>query len=204
MTKIIYESVKGLQSLGIDDVFLKNRKVFLVGEVNDESCNELIKKLLYLEMENDTLPITLFINSPGGDVSSGLAVYDTIRLMKSPITAIVTGIAASMGAIIMLACDKNRRLILPSGKVMIHDCSFRKHDIGGKKPYEIEEELNQLKHTNDRLVKIIAECTGKTKKEVTKVTKYDSYFDAKEAVEFGLVADVITQDTVASILRKGE
>ncbi len=112
MANVILESVRGLSPIPIEDVFLRDRKIFLVGEVNDESCNELIKELLYMEAEDDTKPITLFINSPGGDVGSGLAVYDTIRLLKSPVTAVVTGIAASMGSIILLACDADKRLML--------------------------------------------------------------------------------------------
>ena len=108
MANVILESVRGLSPIPIEDVFLRDRKIFLVGEVNDESCNEL----LYMEAEDDTKPITLFINSPGGDVGSGLAVYDTIRLLKSPVTAVVTGIAASMGSIILLACDADKRLML--------------------------------------------------------------------------------------------
>ncbi len=203
MSNVIFESVNGFQPIPIDSVFLKDRKIFLVGEVNDESCNEMIKELLYMESEDNTLPITLFINSPGGEVGSGLAVYDTIRLMKSPVTAVVTGIAASMGSIILLACDSDKRLMLPSSKIMIHDCSWGRHEMGGKKPFEIEEELNQLKNTNERLVNIIAERCGKTVKEVSKVTKSDSYFGAEEAIEFGLASAVVTPENFDLLVKKG-
>ncbi|MBO4375242.1 MAG: ATP-dependent Clp protease proteolytic subunit [Lachnospiraceae bacterium] len=199
MANVIYESVRGLSAIAIEDAFLRDRKIFLIGEVNDESCNELIKQLLYMEAEDDSKPITLFINSPGGDVGSGLAVYDTIRLLKSPVTAVVTGIAASMGSIIMLACDKNRRYMLPSSRIMIHDCSWGRHDMGGKKPFEVEEELNQLKNTNEKLLNIIAERTGKTVEEVAEVTKKDSYYSADEAIEFGLVTGVLDGETFAKI-----
>ncbi len=204
MSNVIFESVNGFQPIPIDSVFLKDRKIFLVGEVNDESCNELIKELLYMESEDNTLPITLFINSPGGEVGSGLAVYDTIRLMKSPVTAVVTGIAASMGSIILLACDSDKRLMLPSSKIMIHDCSWGRHDMGGKKPFEIEEELKQLKNTNERLVNIIAERCGKTVEEVSEVTKSDSYFGVEQAIEFGLASAVVTSENFDSLVRKGE
>ncbi len=203
MANVILESVRGLSPIPIEDVFLRDRKIFLVGEVNDESCNELIKELLYMEAEDDTKPITLFINSPGGDVGSGLAVYDTIRLLKSPVTAVVTGIAASMGSIILLACDEDKRLMLPSSKVMIHDCSWGRHEMGGKKPFEVEEELNQLKRTNERLVAILAERTGKTTKEIAKVTKSDSYFGAEEAIKFGLASKVIDSMTLSNLMKKG-
>jgi ATP-dependent Clp protease protease subunit len=202
MPNVILESGRGINAVPIEDVLLKSRKIFLVGEVNDESCNTLIKELLYMESEDDTKPITLYINSPGGEVTSGLAVYDTIRLMKSPVTAVVTGIAASMGSIIFLACDSDKRLMLPSSKVMIHDCSWGRREMGGKKPFEIEQELNQLKGTNERLVTIIAERTGKTMEEIAEVTRYDSYFSAEEAIEFGLASGIVDAGTMSELLRK--
>ena len=202
MPNVILESGRGIDAVPIEDVLLRSRKIFLVGEVNDESCNTLIKELLYMESEDDTKPITLYINSPGGEVTSGLAVYDTIRLMQSPVTAVVTGIAASMGSIIFLACDSDKRLMLPSSKVMIHDCSWGRREMGGKKPFEIEQELNQLKGTNERLVSIIAERTGKTKEEIAEVTKYDSYFSAEEAIEFGLASGIVDAGTMSELLRK--
>lgn len=202
MTNIISESVRGIQLAPIDDVFLRDRKVFLVGEVNDQSCDELIKQLLFMEAEDNKKPITLFINSPGGSVGAGLGVYDTIRLLKSPVRAVVTGIAASMGSIILLACDKDNRLILPSSKVMIHDCSWSKREMGGMKPFEIEQELNDLKKTNERLISIIAERTGKTIEEVSKVTMSDSYFNAEESIKFGLASRIIDSDCLSEILKK--
>ena len=203
MANVIYESVRGLAPLALNDVFLRDRKVFLVGQVNDESCNELIKELLYMEAEDDSAPITLFINSPGGDVGSGLAVYDTIRLLKSPVTAVVTAMAASMGSIIFLACDPDKRLMFPHSRIMIHDCSWGRNEMGGKKPYEVEEELGQLKKVNERLVSIIAERTGKSVKEISKVTKYDSYFDAAEAIKFGLAAKTVDSETFGKLMKKG-
>ena len=202
MANVILESGRGINAVPIEDVLLRSRKVFLVGEVNDESCNTLLKELWYMESEDDTKPVTLYINSPGGDVTSGLAVYDTIRLMRSPVTAVVTGIAASMGSIIFLACDSDKRLMLPSSKVMIHDCSWGRREMGGKKPFEIEEELKQLKATNERLVSIIAERTGKSAEEVAEVTKYDSYFSAEEAIEFGLASGIVDSGTMSELLRK--
>ena len=203
MSNVIHESVRGIQTIDLEDAFLRDRKIFLVGEVNDESCNELIKQLLYLEGEDNTRPVTLFINSPGGSVSSGLAVYDTIRLMKSPVRAVVTGVAASMGSIILLACEKENRLMLPYSSIMIHDCSWGSRNFGGYKPHEIEQELKQLKKTNERLVSIIAERCGKTLAQVQKVTMRDSYFDAKEAIAFGLASAVVDEDSFNTIAERG-
>ncbi|MBO4903088.1 MAG: ATP-dependent Clp protease proteolytic subunit [Lachnospiraceae bacterium] len=203
MANIILESVRGYDSIPITDLFLKERKIFLVGEVTEESCNMLIKELLYMESEDDTKPVTLFINSPGGDVSAGLAVYDTIRLMKSSVTAVVTGIAASMGSIILLACDADKRLLLPSSRILIHDCSFGHRDISGMKPFQVQEELNQLTRVNGRLVSIIAERTGKSVEEVSEVTKTDRYFSAEEAIAFGLASRVIDSDCLSSLMQKG-
>ncbi len=203
MPGVIYESVRGVQAIKIEDDFLRDRKIFLVGEVNDESCNELIKQLLYMESEDNTRPITLFITSPGGDVTSGLAVSATIRLMKSPVTAVVMGIAASMASIIMLACDEDRRFALPSSKILIHDCSWGSRNMGGYKPHEVEQELNQLKNTNARLLAIIAERCKKTVKQVAKVTMHDRYFDTDEAISFGLITAVLDNDSFDKIAEKG-
>lgn len=199
---IMLESVRGFDAIPIDDVFLKDRKIFLVGSVTDESCNDLIKKLLYLESTDNTRPITVFLNTPGGSVWDGLSVYDTIRLMKSPVTAVVTGIAASMGSVLLLACEKENRLMLPSSRIMIHDCSWGKKDFGGMKPGAIQEELDMLKNTNERLLNIIAERTGHTVDEIAAVTKSDAWFDAGEAIRFGLASAVIDETNFETLIRK--
>ena len=199
---VVIESVRGFDAIPIDDVFLRDRKIFLVGSVTDESCNDLIKKLLYLESVDSTRPITVFLNTPGGSVWDGLSVYDTIRLMKSPVTAVVTGIAASMGSILLLACEKENRLMLPSSRIMIHDCSWGKRDFGGVKPVEIQEELDMLKKTNDRLLNIIAERTGHTVDEIAEITRSDAWFDAAEAIGFGLASTVIDDTNFGTLIRK--
>ena len=204
MSNVIIESVRGTTLTPLDDVFLKDRKIFFTGEVNDSSCNELAKKLMYMESMDSEKSIYLFINTPGGDVKAGLIVYDTIKLMKSPVTAVVTGIAASMGSIILMACEKERRLMLPNSRVMIHDCCWGQCEMGGKKPFEIEEELKQLVQVNEKLVSILAEGTGKTKEEISAVTKNDSYFSAKEAVEFGLVGSVLDRENFSVLMRRTE
>ena len=203
MANVILESVKGPQLVPIDDIFLHDRRIFFCGEVTDASCNDLIKKLLYLESRDSKKPIQLFINSPGGSVGDGLSVYDVIRTMSAPVTAIVTGIAASMGSIILCACDSDKRLMLENSKVMIHDCAWGHNDMGGKKPHEVAEELRQLSKVNERLVSILAERCGKTIEEVSEVTKKDSYFDAEEAIEFGLASKIIDTETLGRLMKEG-
>ena len=121
MANIIKETVRGFDVVTIEDELLRNREIFLTEEVNKSTSNELIKELMYLEMEDDSAEITLYINSPGGDVVSGLAVYDYLTLMKAPIRTVSIGCAASMGAILFLAGDK--REMLPHTQIMIHDPS---------------------------------------------------------------------------------
>jgi ATP-dependent Clp protease protease subunit len=201
-SNILLESVRGTEIVPIDDIFLRERRIFLVGSVTDESCNDLIKKLLYLESTDNTRPVTIFLNSPGGSVWDGLSVYDTIRLMKSPVTAVVTGIAASMGSILLLACEKENRLMLPSSRIMIHDCSWSTRDFGGVKPGVIQEELDMLKKTNERLISIIAERTGHEPGEIAEITKSDAWFNAEEAVAFGLASSVIDEKSFETLIRK--
>lgn len=188
MANVLKETVRGIDKVAIEDEFLENREIFLVDEVNDASSNELIKQLLYLERRDNTAQITLYINSPGGNVISGLAVYDCMRLMKSPVKTVCIGSAASMGAILFLAGDE--REMLPHTRLMIHDPSFGRLDVSGKKPHELQQEVDSLSKVKETLAQIISEKTGKPLEEIYKVTANDTYFDAKEAMEFGLATAV--------------
>ena len=192
MARIIKESARGYDVIPIEDEFLKNREIFLASDVDEISCNEIIKELIYLDREDSTSEITIYINSPGGIVQDGLAVYDTIMLLKSPVRTVCLGTCASMGAILFLAGDK--REMMKHGKIMIHDPSFGGgHSIGGKKPHEIQMELDDLNRCRESLAKIIADRTGKSLKAVCKVTEKDAYFSAEEAMEFGLATGIITE-----------
>jgi len=188
---IIKESARGYQPLQITDVLMQERKIFLVEEVNTETSSDLIKQLLFLENEAPGEEIKLYINSPGGDVHSGLAVYDCIRLISSPVTTICIGTSASMGAILYIAGEK--RLMLPHSRMMIHDPSFSGGNLGGKKPLEIQTELQTLIDVRTQLCDIISERTGKTVEEIYEVTKTDTYFNADEAIEFGLATEKINK-----------
>ncbi len=186
---IMQETSKGLQFFHIEDEMLLRREIFLVTEVNAETCSLLIKQLLYLDRNAPGEPITLYISSPGGEVVSGLAVYDLIQTLSSPVHTVCIGTAASMGAILFLAGKK--RKMYAHTKIMIHDPSFSKADFSFQKPLEIQSEINSLMQTRDVLADIIVDVTGQQRSAVLEKTAVDSFFSAKEAVEFGLATEII-------------
>lgn len=193
MTKdpcVILESARGFETLYLKDKLLSdNREIFLTEEVDAESCNSLMIQLMYLSRAEPDKEITLYINSPGGCVTDGLAVYDVIRLLDAPVRTVCMGTCASMGAILFLAGEK--REMMEHGRIMVHDPAFGGgHDIGGKKPHQIQSELDDLNRCRESLVEIIAERTGRSLEEIYKVTANDTYFSAREAVEFGLATDI--------------
>lgn len=189
MANILKETVRGTDCIRIEDDLLSKREIFLTEEVNAATSNELLKQLMYLEGQDTTQEITIYINSPGGEVISGLAVYDFISLMKSPVRTVCTGTAASMGAILFLAGKK--REMLPHTRLMIHDPSFSGGSIGGKKSHEIRHELEKLDEVRTALAEIIAEKTGKSIEEIYDVTSDDTFYSAKEAIEFGLATGIM-------------
>lgn len=189
MANILKETVRGTDCIKIEDELLSRREIFLTEEVNPETSNELIKQLMYLERQDSGKEITLYINSPGGEVISGLAVYDLISLMKSPVRTVCTGTAASMGAILFLAGKK--REMLPHTRLMIHDPSFGGGSIGGKKSHELRHELEKLDEVREALAKIIAEKTGRPLEEIYDVTSDDTFYSAEEAITFGLATGIM-------------
>lgn len=188
---ILKESARGYQALALDDILLQDRAIFLTDEVNTVTCAELIKQLLFLEKEEPGKEIKLYINSPGGHVHSGLAVYDCIRLMTSPVTTICMGTAASMGSILFLAGTK--RQMLPSSRIMIHDPSFGGGNLAGMKPHQIKTELDDLIEVQEQLCSIIAQRTGKSEEEIRELTKNDTYFNSEESLKFGLATEIISK-----------
>ena len=189
MANILKETVRGTDCIKIEDELLSRREIFLTEEVNAETSNELIKQLMYLERQDSGKEITLYINSPGGEVISGLAVYDLISLMKSPVRTVCTGTAASMGAILFLAGKK--REMLPHTRLMIHDPSFGGGSISGKKSHELRHELEKLDEVREALAKIIAEKTGRPLEEIYDVTSDDTFYSAEEAITFGLATGIM-------------
>lgn len=190
MPNLIKESVRGMESLMPEDLLFTNREIFLTTEVNSDTANNLLKQLMVLEKLDNTAEITLYINSPGGEVVSGLAVYDYIQLMKAPLKTVCIGTAASMGAILFLAGKK--REMLAHTRLMIHDPAYGGGDMAGKKPHELQSYVDKLKQSQEIIARIIADKTGKTMEEIYETTRDDSYFNAKEALEYGLATGVVS------------
>lgn len=188
---IILESGRGFESLCLRDKLLSDsREIFLLDEVDAQSCGSLITQLMYLNRIEPCREITLYINSPGGLVTDGLAVYDVMRLLDAPVRTVCMGTCASMGAILFLAGKK--REIMEHGRIMVHDPAFGgSHGIGGKKPHQIQSELDDLNRCREALAQIISERTGKSLSQVYEITANDTYFSAQEAVEFGLATHIL-------------
>ena len=188
---ILKETARGIDCIRIEDELLKSREIFLTDAVDAESMNSLFKQLLFLVRDDPTGEITLYINSPGGEVRSGLAVYDFRKMVRTPIRTVCVGTAASMGAILFLAGTK--REMLPHAQLMIHDPAPGGGSMEGMKPAQMAERLKSLQKVQTVLCDLIAETTGHTSEEVQALTCNDTYFDAKEAVAFGLATAIATE-----------
>ena len=191
MANLLREGTHGISILSTEDILFNNREIFLTTSVDVRTSTDLIKQLMVLEKLDQEKEITFYINSPGGEVVSGLAVYDYIRMMKAPVRTVCIGTAASMGAVLFLAGDK--REMLPHTRLMIHDPAYGGGDMAGKKPHELQQYVDKLRQSQEIIAKIIAEKTGKSLDEVYEKTKDDSYFNAAEAMEYGLATGVVTE-----------
>jgi len=169
--------------------FLEQRKIFLWGAVTDESAKDLTEKLLYLETVGPGQDITFYMNTPGGSITAGMAVYDTIRLITSPVTIVVTGMAASMGSILLSAVQKGRRLIYPHGRVLIHQPLISGRFIGPATDINIQaQEMEKLRA---ELNLILAEASGQPIDKVARDSDRDFYLNAKEAIAYGLADRIV-------------
>ena len=168
--------------------FLEQRKIFFWGVVHDNSAKEIVNKLLYLEAEKPGEEIKLFINSPGGVVTSGMVIYDTMQMISSPVSTICMGMAASMGSILLSGGTKGKRYIFPHGEVMIHQPS-----IGGAQGTSADLEIiaHQIAKTKELGAQILAANCGKTVEQVLKDFDRDYWMDAKEALNYGIVDDIL-------------
>jgi ATP-dependent Clp protease protease subunit len=183
------EPMGGMMMKKMEKLFFERRAVYLWGVVDDKSAKDVVSKLLLLEADKPGEEIKLYINSPGGVVTSGMVMFDTIKLISSPVSTICMGLAASMGSILLSCGTKGRRFIFPHGEVMIHQPS-----LGGyyqATSADIEIQANQIRKTKELGAKILAENCGKTIDQIMKDFDRDYWMDAKEAVAYGIVDGVM-------------
>ena len=189
--KMSEEKNKKSDSVGeqIQSSFLESRKVFLWGEVSDRSARDLTEKLLYLENSNPGKDITFYINSPGGSITAGMAIFDTMQLISSPITVVVTGMAASMGSILLCGATKGQRFLYPHSRVLIHQPL-----ITGRMQataVDINIQSQEMEKLREELNGILARTSGQPLEKIQKDTDRDFYLNASEAIEYGLADEIV-------------
>ena len=167
---------------------LKSRTVVISQQVDAELTAKVLSQLVLLEQEGHEEPVTVFINSPGGEIFSGFAIFDMLNFIACPVTTIVTGFAASMGSILSMAADKGRRFAMPQAKIMIHQPLLMGYQ---GRASECEIQAREILKTRDHLVKLYSEQTGKSREEIKKALDRDNWFTAKEALEYGLLDKVV-------------
>ena len=167
---------------------LKSRTVVISQQVDAKLTSKVLSQLVLLEQESDDQPVTVFINSPGGEIFSGFAIFDMLNFISCPVTTIVTGFAASMGSILSLAADKGQRYAMPQAKIMIHQPLLMGYQ---GRATECEIQAREILKTRDHLVKLYSEQTGKSHEEIKKALDRDNWFTAEEALEYGLIDKVV-------------
>ncbi|MDY0964895.1 MULTISPECIES: ATP-dependent Clp endopeptidase proteolytic subunit ClpP [Massilia] len=185
---VIEQSGRGERAYDIYSRLLKERVIFLVGPVNDQMANLIVAQMLFLESENPDKDISLYINSPGGSVSAGLAIFDTMNFIKPDVSTLCTGLAASMGAFLLAAGAKGKRFSLPNSRVMIHQPSGGSQGMAS----DIEIQAKEILYLRERLARIMADNTGQSIEQIHKDTDRDRFMSADESVEYGLIDKVLT------------
>ena len=185
---VVEQTSRGERSYDIYSRLLKDRIIFLGEEVNETTASLVVAQLLFLESEDPGKDIQLYINSPGGMVTAGLAIYDTMQYIKCDVSTICIGLAASMGAFLLAGGTKGKRFALPNAEIMIHQPS------GGAKGQETEVRIaaEQMLKTRERLNRILAENTGKPLDVISADTERDNYMTAEEAKAYGLIDEIVT------------
>lgn len=184
---VIEQSGRGERAYDIYSRLLRERIVFLVGPVNDQSANLVVAQLLFLESENPDKDISFYINSPGGSVSAGLSIFDTMQFIKPDVSTLCIGMAASMGAFLLAAGTKGKRFALPNSKIMIHQ------PLGGAQGQatDIEIHAREILKTREQLNRILAERTGQPLDKIQADTERDYYMSAAESKDYGLIDQVL-------------
>jgi ATP-dependent Clp protease protease subunit len=185
---VVEQTARGERSYDIYSRLLKERVIFLTGQVEDYMANLVVAQLLFLEAENPEADIHLYVNSPGGVVTAGMAIYDTMQFIKCPVSTICVGSAASMGAVILAGGAKGKRYVLEHGRVMIHQ------PLGGAQGQatDILIQAEEIKRTREMLNGILAKHTGQKLETIAKDTERDNFMAAEEAMKYGLVDHVLT------------
>ena len=196
---VVEQTPRGERSYDIYSRLLKERVIFCVGPVEDYMANVIVAQLLFLESENPEQEISLYINSPGGAVTAGMAIYDTIQFMRAPVITICVGQACSMGAFLLAAGAKGRRFCLPNARVMIHQPS------GGfqGQASDMDIHVKEILHIRRRLNNLMAHHTGRTLDDIEKHTDRDNFMSAEDAKSFGIVDEVIQKRAESSLLPSG-
>ena len=189
---VVEQTGRGERSYDIYSRLLKDRIVFLGGQINDEVSNLITAQLLFLESEDPEREINMYINSPGGSVTAGLAIYDTMQFVKPPVSTLCVGQAASMGAVLLAAGSKGKRYALPHARIMIHQLS------GGfeGQAADIDIQAREALRLRDVLNLILAQHTGQNLKKLEKDTDRDNFLSAQQALEYGLIDEVIQGRTI--------
>ena len=187
---VIEQSSRGERAYDIYSRLLKDRIIMLSGEVNDDMANTIIAQLLFLDAQDSEKDIYLYINSPGGSVSAGLAIFDTMNFVKADVQTIVLGMAASMGSFLLTAGAKGKRFALPNAEIMIHQPAIHGSGIQGQAS-DIKIISDHMIKSRQRLNHILADNTGKSIEQVAADTERDYYMSAREAVEYGLIDKII-------------
>ncbi len=184
---VIETSGRGERAFDIYSRLLKERVIFLVGEVNDHTANLIVAQMLFLESENPDKDIHFYINSPGGSISAGMAIYDTMQFIKPQVSTLCIGMAASMGAFLLQAGEKGKRFALPNSTVMIHQ------PLGGFRGQasDIEIHAKYILSLRERLYTLMAQHTGRTVEEIARDSERDNFLSAKEAMDYGLIDQVL-------------
>lgn len=185
---VIDKTSQGERSYDIYSRLLKDRVVMLNGPVEDYSANLIVSQLLFLESENPDKDISLYINSPGGSVSAGLAIFDTMQFIKPDVSTLCTGLAASMGAFLLAAGAKEKRFSLPNSRIMIHQ------PLGGAQGQaaDIEIQAREILYLRERLNQILADKTGRSIEQIARDTDRDNFMSAEQAAEYGMIDKVLT------------
>ena len=187
---VIESSSKGERSFDIFSRLLRERIIFLGSEIDDDVANSIVAQLLLLDSENNEKDIMLYINSPGGVITAGMAIYDTMKLIKSPVSTICLGDAASMGAFLLSGGTKGKRMALPNSRIMIHQ------PLGGAQGQatDIEIEAKEILRMKQQLNELLALHTGQKIETIKKDTERDNFMTAQEALDYGLIDKIITKN----------